>query len=81
MQDYKNKNLQYSSLKQELASVLSAFVGEKKDALDQIISNKKEIKAQILESSYAIRQEAQETIKEVRAMTGLLNLKIPRPRT
>ena len=81
MQDYKNKNLQYSTLKQELASVLSSFVGEKKEALNQIVSNKKEIKAQILESSFAIRQEAQETIKAVRAMTGLLNLKIPRSRT
>jgi len=79
LEDYKNKNLQYSSLKQELAPVLSSFVADKKSALDSILENKKEIKAQVLESSHAIRQEAQQTLKEVRSMTGLLNLKAPRP--
>ncbi len=75
MDDYNAGSLKYSDLKQEVADTLVNFVRPFKANLDEIHSNKKMIKSQVKDASSDIRKKAQETLKEVRALAGLMNLK------
>ncbi|MEZ4911300.1 MAG: tryptophan--tRNA ligase [Saprospiraceae bacterium] len=76
MTDYKNGALKYVDLKQATADSLiqlnKPFI-QKKLSLQ---SDKKLIKEQIKESSLEIRKVAQKTIKEVKELIGLLNVKM-----
>jgi len=49
----------------------STFIERRKE----ITANKKEVKNQIKQSSWEIRKIAQETIKNVKDLTGLLNVR------
>ena len=75
MDDYKNGSLKYAVLKEETANVIVDLLQpfkEKKAALNE---DKKTIKDQIKASSEVIRGRARETMKEVKELTGLLNVK------
>lgn len=75
MQDYNSGNLQYSKLKEAVADALvrlSAAFTERKEG---VLAEKKEMKSRIKHSSNEIRKIAQETLKEVKDLCGLINVK------
>jgi tryptophanyl-tRNA synthetase len=72
---HQNGSLKYAELKAEVAEGLvglSKVFKERKAAIEQ---DKKHIKNQIKASSAQIRKRAQETIKEVKELTGLANVR------
>ncbi len=75
MKDFNAGNLRYVDLKdavgEALWSLSSQFI-EKRNALNE---NKKEVKQKIKASSAEIRKVAQETLRDVKELTGLLNVK------
>ena len=75
MADYESGNLKYSDLKDAVADALvelsTVFVNKRKE----INANKKEVKNQIKASSFEIRKRAQQTLKEVKELSGLLNVR------
>jgi len=75
LDDYNNGNLKYADLKEAVADglvLLNRNFVERRTELNQ---DKKQIKSQIKYASMEIRKIAQETIKEVKDMCGLLNVK------
>ncbi len=75
MVDYQKGQLKYVDLKQAVADALvgvSARIRAKKQAL---LSDKKSVKNQVKDSSAEIRKKAQQTVKEVKEITGLLNVR------
>ncbi len=75
MSDYTTGSLKYSELKEVVADVLCSLVNEKRTALEGILADKKNIKYQIQQSSAVIRTQAQQTLKEVKSIMGLLHTK------
>jgi tryptophanyl-tRNA synthetase len=75
MDDYNSGALKYVDLKEATADALvnmtSIFIERKKE----LNSNKKEIKDQIKQSASEIRKVAQQTLAEVKDLTGLLNVR------
>jgi len=75
MEAYLDGSLKYSELKAEVADTLVAlntpFIERKKE----LQAKKKEVKNQIKASSHEIRKQAQETLKAVKELTGLLNVR------
>ena len=75
MEDYTSGGLKYSDLKEAVADGLVAISSQFRERKAEILANKKEVKNQIKQSSYEIRKEAQQTIKEVKDLTGLINVR------
>jgi len=75
MKDYKDGNLKYSTLKDATADGLVELSNRFREKKAELMTNKKEIKNQIKASSAEIRKQAQETIREVKDLTGLINVK------
>jgi tryptophanyl-tRNA synthetase len=75
IQDYNAGALKYSDLKEETANGLVEMSSRFRDRRAEITANKKEVKKQIKASSYEIRQRAQQTVKEVKDLTGLMNVR------
>jgi tryptophanyl-tRNA synthetase len=75
METYKNGNIRYGDLKNEVAEALVALVEPFVERLAELNSRKKEVKALIQESSAQIRKTAQQTLREVKELTGILNVK------
>lgn len=75
MKAFEAGNLQYSTLKESVTDALLPMMKEFKERKEDVVSDKKEIKRQIKESSYEIRKRAQETLKEVKDLVGLLNVR------
>jgi len=75
MDSYKNGGLKYSELKEAVADGLveisQQFIANK----EELKANRKEVKNQIKASSFEIRKKAQETIKEVKDLVGLQNVR------
>ncbi len=75
MKDYEGGQLKYVDLKDAVADALveisQRFIAKK----EELNSNKKEVKNQIKYSSSIIRQRAQQTLKEVKDLAGLMNVK------
>lgn len=74
MNDYNNGSLKYVTLKDAVADALvekSASFTEKRN---EITADKRAIKYQIKQSSMVIRERAQQTLKEVKELTGLMNV-------
>lgn len=73
--DYKSGQLRYVNLKDAVADALveisQRFIARK----NELNSNKKEVKNQVKYSSSIIRQRAQQTLKEVKELAGLMNVK------
>ena len=73
---FEDGNLKYADFKEAVAEVLvqmtQQFIANKKE----ILANKKEVKSQIKASSAQIRVRAQQTLKEVKEIVGLLNVKM-----
>ena len=75
MEDYLSGSLQYSRLKDAVADGLVAISTEFRNRKAEILANKKEVKNQIKASSYEIRKQAQQTVKDVKELTGLMNVR------
>lgn len=75
MADYNAGALRYSDLKEATANALVDMINPMRERLAALEADKKAVKAQIQESSQAIRQRAQQTMKEVRELTGLGSLR------
>lgn len=72
---YEVGNLKYSELKEAVAEALVEVSQPFRERKAEINANKKQIKEQIKASSAQIRQRAQETVREVKELAGLLNVK------
>ncbi|MBT8231107.1 MAG: tryptophan--tRNA ligase [Bacteroidia bacterium] len=75
MSDYDSGQLKYSTLKEGVADALSNLSNAFNAKKAEITADKREVKYQIKNSSAAIRKIAQETIKEVKDLCGLINVK------
>lgn len=75
MDDYNSGNLKYVDLKQAVADALVEKTTIFRAKKVELLQNKKEIKSKIKYASMEIRKQAQTTIKEVKDLTGLMNVK------
>ncbi len=75
MADYHSGSLRYSDLKETVADALSALITALRERLNHLKTDKKRVKDQIHASSAAIRERAQQTLREVREIVGLPALK------
>jgi tryptophanyl-tRNA synthetase len=71
MLDYQANALKYSALKEAVADTLVAMINPLRERLAELNADKEAVKAQIRESSAEIRKRAQQTMREVRELTGL----------
>ena len=74
MKDYKNGDLKYVNLKDATADALVSMSNGFREKRAELLDNKKDIKYKIKQSSRAIRERAQQTLKEVKDLTGLMNV-------
>ena len=72
---YNTGTLKYSELKQEVADTLVGISNTFSTNKSEIISDKRKIKDQIKQASAQIRLRAQETLREVKDLCGLINVK------
>lgn len=75
MTDYQNGGLKYVDLKQAVADSLVTMSNGFKERKAELNTDKKAVKNKIKAASHQIRLRAQETIKEVKDLTGLLNVR------
>ena len=75
VQDYQSGALKYVDLKEAVANGLVALNEQFRSARAELNANKKEVKNQVKASSAEIRKRAQETIKQVKDLAGLLNVR------
>ena len=77
LEQYKNPalKLSYKDLKEAVADALFELTRNFSESKKELLSRKKDIKNTIKESSANIRKIAQETLKEVKELCGLQNIK------
>jgi tryptophanyl-tRNA synthetase len=75
MDDHKAGALKYSDLKEVVGKALVEHSDPIRASKAELLADKKQIKYEIKQSSAEIRKKAQETIKEVKDLIGLLNVK------
>jgi len=68
--------LRYSDLKDATGDALATLASSLRDAKQAVLADKKTIKAQVKDSAAEIRKRAQETLREVKELAGLLNPKL-----
>ena len=75
LDDYNSGALRYSDLKEATADALVQLISPFRERLAELNTDKRNVKQQIQESSAVIRKRAQQTMLEVRDLTGLGSLK------
>jgi tryptophanyl-tRNA synthetase len=75
MNEYQAGSLRYVDLKEAVADALVEISNVFRAKKAELNANKKAVKDQIKASSDAIRKRAQETVREVKDLCGLLNVK------
>jgi tryptophanyl-tRNA synthetase len=75
MADYQAGALKYSELKESVADAMVALINPFRERYAALQADKKVVKSQIQESSAETRKRAQQTLREVREITGLASLK------
>jgi tryptophanyl-tRNA synthetase len=75
MEDYHTNTLKYSALKDAVADALIDLTTPFKEKLAELNADKRRIKSMVIDSSAQTRKIAQQTLKEVRELTGLMPLK------
>jgi tryptophanyl-tRNA synthetase len=75
MADYQAGSLKYSALKEEVANAVVALINPLRERYAALQADKRNVKEQIQASSAEIRKRAQQTMREVRELTGLIPLK------
>ena len=76
MQAYEQGDLKYVELKDAVADTLVTLSNGFREKKAELKANKKEVKNQVKASSAAIRAQAQQTVKEVKELCGLSNVKL-----
>ncbi|MCH2043126.1 MAG: tryptophan--tRNA ligase [Saprospiraceae bacterium] len=72
---YLDGSLSYVDLKNAVTEALLEKVNEFSERKKELMKDKKGLKNQIKASSFEIRKRAQETIKEVKELTGIMNVR------
>lgn len=72
---YKDRSLKYGELKEVVGEALVDITEPMRAKRQEIELDKKTVKSIIKDSSAQIRKQAQETLREVKEMVGLLNVK------
>ncbi|MEK7256117.1 MAG: tryptophan--tRNA ligase [Bacteroidota bacterium] len=75
MENYRAGSLRYVDLKEAVAEALVELVNDFRQRRAELKANKKEVKEIIKASSAEIRKRAQETVREVKELAGLVNVK------
>jgi tryptophanyl-tRNA synthetase len=75
METYQKGVLRYSDLKDAVGNGLVEISSELRERKAELMANKKNVQKQIQASSYEIRKKAQQTLKEVRSITGLMKMR------
>ena len=75
LQDFENGSLKYSVLKEAVGEALVQLIAPFRENMKALDENKKRVKEQIKDSSAEIRKVAQQTMREVREITGLFSMK------
>ena len=75
MEAFNNGELQYGALKQEVADTMVNLTQHFVEIKKEITADKRAVKDQIKQSSHEIRKRAQQTVKEVKELCGLSNVK------
>ena len=75
MNDYKSGSLKYSVLKEVVADSVVAMLTPFREKRAELAADKRALKDQIKTSSLEIRKRAQQTVKEVKDLVGLMNVK------
>jgi len=75
LQAHKQGELKYSELKDAVADTLVALSNGFREKKAALLADKKEVKNQIKASSATIRRQAQETVRAVKELSGLSNVK------
>ena len=75
MASYKKGELKYVDLKHATADALEKMIAPFRERKKELQADKRKLKDQIRQSSIEIRKKAQHTIKEVKDLIGLLNVK------
>ncbi len=73
--DYANGQLKYVDLKDAVADALIEISMHARQRRAEMSEHKKAVKEQIRQSSEQIRKRAQETVREVKELAGLMNVK------
>ena len=73
--DYEGGKLKYSNLKDAVADSLVELSNDFRNRKQELLANKKEVKNQIKAASAEIRKKAQATVKEIKELTGLANVR------
>jgi tryptophanyl-tRNA synthetase len=76
MTNYRAGNLKYVDLKDAVADALIEIANDLRERKEALLYHKKDTKNQIKASSEQIRKRAQETIREVKELAGLMNVKM-----
>jgi len=75
MEDHVSGSLKYVDLKEAVAKAILELSTNFRERKAELKANKKEIKSQIKASSAEIRKRAQQTLKDVKELTGLMNVR------
>ncbi|MDX1911101.1 MAG: tryptophan--tRNA ligase [Saprospiraceae bacterium] len=76
MADYQAGALRYSDLKEAVANAVVGLVTPFRENLAALQADKKNVKSRIQDASAETRKRAQQTLREVREITGLGSLKV-----
>ncbi|HLO52836.1 MAG TPA: tryptophan--tRNA ligase [Saprospiraceae bacterium] len=74
MTQYNSGNLKYVDLKQVTADALVELISGFTERKKEILADKKRLKDQVKQSSSEIRKVAQQTLKDVKELVGLMNV-------
>ena len=75
LDDYQAGSLKYSDLKEAVAEALVEVSSVFRARKAELLANKKEVRNQIKASSFEVRKVAQQTMKEVKELSGLMNVR------
>lgn len=75
MADYQSGALRYSDLKEAVANAVVGLVNPFRERFEALQADERNVKSQIHEASAETRKRAQQTLLEVREITGLTDLK------
>ena len=73
--DYQQNTLKYGFLKEKVADALVLKTRQFNENRQAVLTHKKQVKEQIQDSSAAIRRVAHTTLREVKTLCGLTNIK------
>ena len=73
--DYESGSLRYADLKEAVADGLVAIAGGIQERLSELKSDRRAVKDRIKQNSSEVRKRAQQTLREVKDLCGLPNVK------